>query len=146
MERDASGEVAVHESGRGGLGTAIGAAGGGVLGLLGGPIGLFWMLMGGGVAGGLIGHFAGRAIPAGELRKVGDSLPSDSSAIMLLLEDTEVEKAIKSMAGVEADVLTIDLGDELSGVVAETVLADVDVEGSATEASSDEEQGSPTVA
>ena len=128
VERDASSEVKVHEPGRGRLGAAVGAVGGGVLGLVGGPIGLFWMLVGGGVAGGLIGHFVGRAVPVDEMRKVGDSLPNDSSGIFLLLEDQEAEKAIKSLEGIQADALTIDLGDELSGVVAETVLADVAVE------------------
>lgn len=133
VERDSSGEVKVHEPGRGGTGSAIGAVGGGLLGLLGGPIGLFWMLVGGGVAGGVVGHFAGRAIPADELRKVGDSLPNDSSGILLLLEDKETEKALKAIEHVRADVLTIDLGDELSGAVAETVLADIAVDDDSAE-------------
>lgn len=125
VERDSGGEVTVHESGRGRLGAAMGVVGGGVLSLLGGPLGLFWMLVGGGVTGGLIGHFAGRAVPADQLKKVGNLLTNDSSGIFLLLEDKEAEKAIAALGGIPADVVTIDLGDELSGVVAETVVADV---------------------
>lgn len=62
-------------------------------------------------------YFAGRA--------VGNLLTNDSSGIFLLLEDKEAERAIKAIGGIQADVVTIDLGDELSGVVAETVVADV---------------------
>lgn len=128
VERDSDGEIKVHEPGRGGTGTAIGAVGGGLLALLGGPIGLFWMLVGGGVTGGIIGHFVGRSIPVDELRRVADSLPNDSSGILLLLEDKETEKALQAIEKVRADILTIDLGDELSGAVSETVLADIAVD------------------
>ena len=125
VERDVQGEVSIHEPGRGGVGGSMGAVAGGLLGLLGGPMGVVALAVAGGVAGGVAGHFAGRAIPAEDLRKMGNALPPDSSGLIVLIEDTEAEKVINELDGYQAEVVTLTIGDELSGEIDTLIAADV---------------------
>jgi uncharacterized membrane protein len=125
--READGSVHVHEPGEGGRGAAIGAAVGGVLGLLGGPAGVLLLAAVGGTAGGVAGHFAGRSIPADDLKRIGEQLQPSSSAFLALVENTDAEAVVNSMSGVNANVVTITLGDELSGTIAQAVEAEVTV-------------------
>jgi uncharacterized membrane protein len=125
VERDVQGEVTIHEPGRGGVGGSLGAVAGGLLGLLGGPMGVVAMAVAGGVAGGVAGHFAGRAIPAEDLRKMGNALPPDSSGLIVLIEDTQAEKLINELEGYQAEVVTLTVGDELSGELDTLIAADV---------------------
>lgn len=118
VEQTDKGKVKVHEPGRGGVGAAIGAAGGGLLALIGGPVGLLAMAAAGGVVGGVAGHYLGRPISKGELKELGEKLPPDSSACLLLLEDEYSESVIDSMAGYNANVVTLTIGSELSGQIA----------------------------
>jgi uncharacterized membrane protein len=125
VEHAPDGQVTIHEPGRGGVGGTAGAVAGGVLGLLGGPLGVITLAIAGGVLGGVAGHFAGRAIPADDLRQIGEALPPDTSAFVLVTEDREAEKAIDAMKQYSANVVTIAVGDELSGVIGEAVAAEV---------------------
>jgi uncharacterized membrane protein len=125
VEHDADGQVAIHEPGRGGLGGTVGAVAGGALGLLSGPLGVLTLAVAGGVLGGVAGHFAGRAIPADQLRQIGEALPRDSSGFVLITEDREAEKAIDAMQPYTANVVTLTVGDELSGVIGQAVAAEV---------------------
>ena len=52
------------------------------------------------------------------MKEIGDALTPDTSFLLMLLEDTESEGVIKSMAGYSADVVTLTVGDELSGQIA----------------------------
>src|SRR5262252_8026308 len=124
---EADGSVHVHEPGEGGKGATIGAAVGGALGLLGGPVGVLWLAAAGGAIGGVAGHFAGRSIPADDLKKIGEQLQPNSSAFLALVEDTDAEAVLNSMSGVNANVVTVTLGDELSGTIAQAVEVDVEV-------------------
>src|SRR5438034_3693227 len=125
--READGSIHVHEPGEGGKGAAIGAAVGGAIGLLGGPVGVLWLAAAGGALGGVAGHFAGRSIPEDDLKKIGEQLQPNSSAFLALVEDTDAEAVVNSMSGVNANVVTVTLGDELSGTIAQSVEADVTV-------------------
>ena len=125
--READGSVHVHEPGEGGKGAAIGAVVGGAIGLLGGPVGVLWLAAAGGALGGVAGHFAGRSIPADDLKQIGEQLQPNSSAFLALVEDTDAEAVVNSMSGVNANVVTVTLGDELSGTIAQAVEADVTV-------------------
>ncbi len=127
--READGSVKVHEPGAGGKGATIGAVAGGALGLLGGPAGVLWLAAAGGAIGGVAGHFAGREIPKKDLKQIGAQLQPNSSAFLALVEDTDAEAMVNSMSGYEANVVTVTLGDKLSGTIAQAV--EVDVEGSA---------------
>ena len=111
------------------IAVAIGAVAGGALGLLGGPAGVLWLAAAGGAIGGVAGHFAGREIPKKDLKQIGAQLQPNSSAFLALVEDTDAEAMVNSMSGYEANVVTVTLGDKLSGTIAQAV--EVDVEGSA---------------
>jgi len=124
---EADGSVHVHEPGEGGKGAAIGAAVGGAIGLLGGPLGVLWLAAAGGAVGGVAGHFAGRSIPADDLKKIGEQLQPNSSACLALVENTDAEAVVNSMSDINANVVTITLGDELSGTIAQAIEADVTV-------------------
>ncbi len=130
--READGAVKVHEPGKGGRDAAIGAVTGGVLGLLGGPVGVLWLAAAGGALGGVVGHFAGRTIPKDDLKQISAQLQPNSSAFLALVEDTDAEAVVKSMAGYKANVVTVTLGDELSGTITQAVEADVQVPGTQT--------------
>jgi len=130
--READGSVKIHEPGKGGRDAAAGAVIGGALGLLAGPAGVLWLAISGGVLGGVAGHFAGRAIPAGDLRQIGSQLRPNSSAFLALVEDTDAESVVNGMADYKAEVLTVTLGDELSGTIAQAVQADVETSGPQT--------------
>jgi len=125
--READGSVHVHEPGEGGKGATIGAVVGGAIGLLGGPVGVLWLAAAGGALGGVAGHFAGRSIPEDDLKKIGEQLQPNSSAFLALVENTDAEAVVNSMSGVNANVVTVTLGDELSGTIAQAVEADITV-------------------
>jgi len=125
--READSSVHVHEPGKGGKGAAIGAVAGGVLGLLGGPVGVLWLAVSGGVIGGVAGHFAGRTIPKADLEKIGAQIPPNSSAFLALVENTDAEAVVNNMKGYKANVVTVTLGDELSGTIAQATEAEVQV-------------------
>ena len=70
------------------------------------------------VVGGVAGHYLGRPISKGDLEELGEALTPDSSAYLLLLEEVNREDVIDSMAGYNANVVTLTVGSELSGEIA----------------------------
>ena len=121
VEQDVQGKVHIHETGRGGLGAGIGAVAGGLLGLIGGPAGLLAWAVGGAVVGGVAGKYLGRPFKKGDLEEIGEAMSPDSSAFLLLLEDTYSEDVVDSLKGYNANVVTLTVGDELSGQIASYV-------------------------
>lgn len=117
VEHDEKGKVHIHEPGRGVFGAAIGAVGGGILALIGGPAGVLAWVVGGAVVGGVAGKYLGRPIKKGSLEELGNALKPDSSALLLLLENIYSEKVINSMSSYNANVVTLTVGDELSGEI-----------------------------
>jgi uncharacterized membrane protein len=130
--READGTIKVHDPGKGGKDATIGAVVGGALGLLAGPAGVLWLAVAGGALGGVIGHFAGRTIPKDDLEQVGAQLRPNSSAFLAVVEDTDAEAVVNSMSGYKANVVTVTLGDELSGTITQSIAADVEVPDPAT--------------
>ena len=118
VEQDENGKVHLSEPGRGGVGATVGAVAGGLLGLIGGPAGLLAWTVGGAVVGGVAGKYLGRPIAKGDLKEIGEALSPDSSAL-LLLEDAYTEDAVDSFSGYNAQVVTLTVGDELSGEIAQ---------------------------
>lgn len=123
MSVDAKGKTHIHEPGHGTMGAVIGGAGVGLLSLIGGPVGLLAWTAGGAVMGGVAGKYLGRPFSKGELKEIGESLPADSSAFLLLVEDFQSEEVINKMAGYNANVVTLTVGDELSGQIAQYTAA-----------------------
>jgi uncharacterized membrane protein len=79
---------------------------------------LAWTV-GGAVVGGVAGKYLGRPIAKGDLKEIGEALSPDSSALLLLLEDAYTEDAVDSFSGYNAQVVTLTVGDELSGEIAQ---------------------------
>jgi len=126
VEHDEKGKVHIHEPGRGVLGAAIGAVGGGILALIGGPAGVLAWVVGGAVVGGVAGKYLGRPIKKGNLEELGNALKPDSSALLLLLENVYSEEIINSMSSYNANVVTLTVGDELSGEIAAFAAGEVE--------------------
>ena len=112
------GKPHIHEPGHGVLGGTIGAFGGGLLGLIGGPAGLLAWTVGGAVVGGVAGKYLGRPFSRGDLKEIGEAMSPDSSAFLLLVEDIDSEVVVDSLEGYNANVVTLTVGDELSGQIA----------------------------
>ena len=125
-ERDANGKVDFHEKGKGGVGSTVGLIAGGIAGALLAPVTVLGMAVVGAASGGIAGHFAGRAIPPSELKKLAASLPVNSSAFVALIQDKEAEKVIDGMKEYKANIVTITVGDELSGTIEQYVAAEID--------------------
>ena len=119
VEQDEKGKVHIQEPGRGGVGATVGAVAGGLLSLIGGPAGLLAWTVGGAVIGGVAGKYLGRPIAKGDLKEIGEALSPDSSAVLMLLEDIYAEVAVDSLSGYNAQVVTLTVGDELSGEIAQ---------------------------
>jgi uncharacterized membrane protein len=124
VERDDQGQVHIHEPGRGGVGASTGVIAGGLLGLLGGPVGVLALMVAGGVAGGVAGHFIGRVIPAEDLRNIGQSLPLNSSGFIVIADATQSTRAIETMKAYTGNVVVVTAGSELSGIIGQAVLTD----------------------
>jgi uncharacterized membrane protein len=128
VEQNEKGKVHVHETGRGGLGAVVGGVAGSVLSLIGGPVGFLTWVVGGVVVGGVAGKYLGRPIKKGDLKEVGEAMVPDSSAFLLLVEDIYSEAVADSLSGVNANMITLTVGDELSGELAQFVAAEASVD------------------
>jgi uncharacterized membrane protein len=105
---------------------------GGFLGLIGGPVGLLAWAVAGGVIGGFAGKIGGRAIPAKDLEKLAADMKPNTSAILVIIQDKSAEQLINRMSPYQAQVVTLTVGDETSGEIAQAVA--VGVTGPAAEA------------
>lgn len=123
--RDPDGQIHVHERGGAGFGAAFGTAAAGVLGFVTGPVFLPIMLIVGALAGGVAGHFAGQIVPAGDLRRAGESLRPGTSAFIAVV-DTQHARSVIEAFGDEGELLIDEpLETELSNAIREAVLHEV---------------------
>jgi uncharacterized membrane protein len=127
VEVDEKGKAHIHEAGHGGRGAVGGVIVGGLLGLIGGPVGLLAWAVAGGVIGGFAGKIGGRAIPKKDLEELSAQMKPNTSAILAIVEDKQSESLIDDMKGYKAQVVTLTVGDEVSGEIAQAVAADVEV-------------------
>jgi len=128
VSQDEKGKVHVHEPGHGTLGAVAGGVTGSVLSLLGGPVGFLTWVVGGAVVGGVAGKYLGRPFKKGDLKEVGEAMTTDSSAFLLLCEDIYSEAIVDSMKGVNANAITLTVGDELSGELAQFAAGEVTID------------------
>lgn len=126
VEVDEKGKAHVHEAGHGGWGTGVGAVTAGALSLIGGPAGLLIWAVAGGTIGGLLGKHMGRAIPAADLKQLAAQMQPNTSAILAMVEDVATEQVIGDLQGYNAQVVTLTMGSEVSGEVAQAVAAEVE--------------------
>jgi uncharacterized membrane protein len=118
MEVDDTGKPHVHQSGHGGVGTAVGAGTGALLGLVGGPAGLLVWTLGGALIGGLAGKFMGHHFDKDALKAVTVDMGPNTSAIIVVVEDKLAEGMDQALKDYGAKVVTVTLGSQLSGEVA----------------------------
>jgi uncharacterized membrane protein len=124
VDQDENGKVHIHEPGHGAWGAVLGGGGAGLLSLIGGPAGLLAWTLGGALVGGMAGKHWGKPIKKGDLEELGSAMTPNSSALLLVLEDTDTESVINDLQGYNAQVVTLTLGDELSGEIDQLVAAD----------------------
>ena len=98
---------------------------GGLLGLIGGPAGLLVWAAGGALLGGVAGKYLGRNLPQETLKELGQSMDPNSSAILAIAEDKNAKAVIDEMEGYNARIITLTVGDQLSGEIAQYVAAEV---------------------
>lgn len=118
VEVDDKGKAQVKQSGRGGAGAAAGAGVGVLLGLIGGPAGLLAWTLGSALVGGIAGKRLGRPFDANELKALAVDMAPNTSAILVVIEDKLAQEAAAAMGEYGAKVVTLTLGDQLSGEVA----------------------------
>jgi uncharacterized membrane protein len=113
-----------------GKGAVIGGLLGAGLGLLTGGVG--WLLVGGGVVGGLAAKARDGGLPDAQLRALGERMTPNSSAIVAVIEDKWVADLAQEIAELGAEIvreaITADLADQLGRGSAVTYTA-AEVEG-----------------
>lgn len=144
MEVDDKGKAHVHQSGHGGVGTAIGTGAGALLGLVGGPAGLLVWTLGGALIGGLAGKYMGHEFDPNALKALTVDMGPNTSAILVIVENQLAEKMTSAMDEYGAKVVTVTLGSQISGEVA--TYAAVDVGEGAEEAKKPESEAAPAAA
>jgi hypothetical protein len=65
------------------------------------------------------GKYLGRPFSKGDLKEIGEAMSPNSSAFLLMVEDYTAESIINKMEVYNANVVTLTVGDELSGQIAQ---------------------------
>jgi uncharacterized membrane protein len=112
-----SGKIHVHEPGAAGIGGAVGAVGGGFIAMFAGPVALPFLLVAGGLLGGVAGHMAGRILPMADLREVAEALPLGSSAYLALVDHEDARHLEEIFAPFEPRVVSAHVDSEMAGVL-----------------------------
>lgn len=117
VEVDDKGKSHFQEGGRAVLGAGLGLVAGGLLGLVGGPAGLLLFAAGGAVIGAKAGQDRGRPIPTEDMERLAAQMEPDSSALLVLVGEAQVETLVDSMTGYGARVVVLSVSDEVSGEI-----------------------------
>jgi uncharacterized membrane protein len=118
IEVDDEGKAHVSQSGHGGVGTAVGTGVGALLGLVGGPAGLLVWALGGALIGGLAGKYMGHHFNTDELKALTVNMGPNTSAIIVVVEDQQIEEMERALDEYGAKVVTVTMGSQLSGEMA----------------------------
>ena len=89
-----------------------------LLGLIGGPAGLLAWTLGDALVGGVAGKRLGQPFDADQLKAFAVDMAPNTSGILVVIEDKLAQDAAKAMGEYGAKVVTLTLGDQLSGEVA----------------------------
>jgi uncharacterized membrane protein/sporulation protein YlmC with PRC-barrel domain len=94
-------------------GALFGAISGGLIGLLGGPVGAVIGAVAGAASGSAAARWLDMGFPDEYLKKVQASLQPGSSALLVLVEQEQVEKVAQVLAKFEGELLRQGLTDEM---------------------------------
>jgi uncharacterized membrane protein len=94
-------------------GALFGAISGGLIGLLGGPVGAVIGAVAGAASGSVAARWLDMGFPDDYLKKVQASLQPGSSALLVLVEQEQVEKVAQVLAKFEGELLRQGLTDEM---------------------------------
>jgi uncharacterized membrane protein/sporulation protein YlmC with PRC-barrel domain len=94
-------------------GALFGAISGGLIGLLGGPVGAVIGAVAGAASGSVAARWLDMGFPDDYLKKVQASLQPGSSALLVLVEQEQVEKVAQALAKFEGELLRQGLTDEM---------------------------------
>lgn len=125
VEVDDNGKAHVKQSGRGGMGAAAGAGIGVLLGLIGGPAGLIAWTLGSALVGGIAGMKMGHQFDSNQLKAMAVDMLPNTSAIIVVIQDTLAENIAQDMGEYGAKIVTVTLGDQISGEVATYAAVDL---------------------
>ena len=122
VERDEKEKVEIYGQEKGVVGAVIGS----MMGILGGPASFLAVGAAAGMAiGGLTGRLDNYFVQE-DLEKLGDALSTNTSALLLLLEDEEVDDVIDIMSRYTTSVVTLTAGDDLSSEIAAFLESDIE--------------------
>jgi uncharacterized membrane protein/sporulation protein YlmC with PRC-barrel domain len=96
-----------------GRGAAAGVVIGGVLSLVGGPLGPLAGAAVGGAAGGLVGKAVDRGVPDRYVRDLGRALRAGSSALVVVVPQREEASLLAALTPLGGTVLRLQLSDEM---------------------------------
>ncbi len=137
VEVNDKGKMDVKQQGHGGWGTAVGGGTGVLLGLIGGPAGLLVWALGGALLGGLAGKYLGHQFDEDELKAVAAAMEPNTSALILVVEDELAEQVAEELGIEDGQLLTIALGDQISGELETVTVVDLGEAGAADAADAD---------
>jgi uncharacterized membrane protein len=143
VEVDDNGKAHVKQSGHGGVGTAVGTGVGALLGLVGGPAGLLVWTLGGALVGGVAGKYMGHHFDTDQLKALTVGMGPNTSAIIIIVEDKQLEGAEKGLDEYGAKVVTVTMGSQLSGEMSTYAAVSL---GDNSEAAEEAEAGTPAAA
>lgn len=146
LEVDGKGKSHVTQSGHGGKGAAVGAGAGVVLSLIGGPAGLLAWALGGALVGGLAGKFMGHGFDSSQLKAIGAGMQPNTSALVVIIEDTGMEKFAAEMGSPDAQIVTVSVGSQLSGELEQVAVIDLGEESASEDAPAEIEATTDTAA
>ncbi|HEV7588415.1 MAG TPA: DUF1269 domain-containing protein [Longimicrobium sp.] len=112
-----TGKVHVHDPGAAGPGGAMGAVAGGFIAMFAGPVALPFLLVAGGLMGGVAGHLAGRVLPRADLGEVAAAMPLGTSAYVALVEHDDAPRLTEIFAARGARVIATPVDSEMAGVL-----------------------------
>ena len=136
---DDKGKAHVDQSGHGGWGSAVGAGTGVLLGLIGGPAGLLIWALGGALIGGLAGKYLGQQFDEDQLKAAAAEMEPNTSAMVMVIEDSLVEKVADEYGAEGGTVLVVEMADQISGEFSEVAAVDLGDAGAAAEAEDSED-------
>jgi uncharacterized membrane protein len=82
-----------------------------------GPVALPFLLVAGGLLGGVAGHLAGRVLPRADLAEVAEAMPLGTSAYVALIDHDDARRLEEMFAAKGARVVSTPVDSEMAGVL-----------------------------